>query len=378
MNGIDISEKKRLESLKRKKQIFRAKELAVQNALKNLDNNRNRNKIIFDDNDINDVEQFQTKKREKKKNRDLFDEADDDKNDNEPVWDNHKFDSNKNFTEKYLGNNIADERFKLDKRFMDDGQKTNKDINVNDNEIDLQKEKELQLDILENILGVPVTSNNQDTNKNVKFSKKAMIRYDPTENDHKEYEINTEKCEIETKNVKKKKKNKRNIEDPVENPPVEVSKDIYYSVSDSLSKSLKEGGQFSLLKLYGREITNENITDNNGNVSNVETPKFQLNFDSKKSFKYDSSEDEHDSKQEYTNNEKSTPDIIIDTNKFFFDSNDIRFKEAENFFSKGQNVPTDSFKELRQKVKQIVHSKIRINMKKKQHWGYKKKIKKSS
>ena len=177
-----------------------------------------------------------------------------------------------------------------------------------------------------------------------------MIRYDPTENDHKEYEINTEKCEIETKNVKKRKKNKRNVEDPIENPPVEVSKDIYFSVSDSLSKSLKEGGQFSLLKTHGREITNDNskfsynalikifilyhllplslflVTDNNSNVSNVETPKIQLNFDSKKSFKYDSSEDEDDSKQEYTNNEKSTPDIIVDTNKFFFDSNDIRFK----------------------------------------------------
>ena len=54
---------------------------------------------------------------------------------------------------------------------MDDGQETNKDINVNDNEIDLQKEKELQLDILENILGVPITSKNKDTNKNIKFSK---------------------------------------------------------------------------------------------------------------------------------------------------------------------------------------------------------------
>lgn len=63
------------------------------------DSNKNRNKIIFDD-DINDIKQFQTKEKEKKKNRDLFDDADDDKNDNEPVWDNHKFDSNKNFTEK--------------------------------------------------------------------------------------------------------------------------------------------------------------------------------------------------------------------------------------------------------------------------------------
>lgn len=38
----------------------------------------------------------------------------------------------------------------------------------------------------------------------------------------------------------------------------------------------------------------------------------------------------------------------------------------------------DTFKELRQEVKQIVRSKIRKNMKKKQPWGYKKKVKKSS
>lgn len=38
MNGISISEKKRLESLKHKKQIFKAKELVVQKALKNLVN----------------------------------------------------------------------------------------------------------------------------------------------------------------------------------------------------------------------------------------------------------------------------------------------------------------------------------------------------
>lgn len=38
MNEISVSEKKRLESLKHKKQIFKAKELLVQNALKNLVN----------------------------------------------------------------------------------------------------------------------------------------------------------------------------------------------------------------------------------------------------------------------------------------------------------------------------------------------------
>lgn len=83
-----------------------------------------------------------------------------------------------------------------------------------------------------------------------------MIRYDPTENSHKEYEINIEKSETETKKVKKKK-NKNNTDNLIENAPVEVSKDIYFSVSNSLSKSLKEEGPFSLLKTFGKETTDE-------------------------------------------------------------------------------------------------------------------------
>lgn len=38
-------------------------------------------------------------------------------------------------------------------------------------------------------------------------------------------------------------------------------------------------------------------------------------------------------------------------------------------------MPEDTFKELRQELKQIIRSKIRKNLKKKQFWGYKKKIK---
>lgn len=38
-------------------------------------------------------------------------------------------------------------------------------------------------------------------------------------------------------------------------------------------------------------------------------------------------------------------------------------------------MPEDTFKELRQELKQIIRSKIRKNLKKKQSWGYKKKIK---
>lgn len=54
-----------------------------------------------------------------------------------------------------LGN---DARFTLDDRFAKDDQETEKTELVEDiNECDLQKEKERQLDILENILGEPLT-----------------------------------------------------------------------------------------------------------------------------------------------------------------------------------------------------------------------------
>lgn len=75
---------------------------------------------------------------------------------------------------------------------------------------------------------------------------------DPTESNHKEYEIVTEKSVGNTNKIKSKKKIKDTAE-VVESSQVEVSKEVYFSVSDALSKSIKESGQFSLLKTYGKE-----------------------------------------------------------------------------------------------------------------------------
>lgn len=81
-----------------------------------------------------------------------------------------------------------------------------------------------------------------------------MIRYDPTEDKHKQYELTME----ENKSSAKTKKRKKKIEIGVEtnkDEPVVVSKDVYYSVSDSLTKSLnQQQGEFSLLKTYGKDI----------------------------------------------------------------------------------------------------------------------------
>lgn len=81
-----------------------------------------------------------------------------------------------------------------------------------------------------------------------------MIRYDPTENGHCEYEVKaTQLSKIKEKNSKKKKHEKSISEIEPTPPEPEVSKNIYYAVSETLTESLKQKGEFSLLKAYRRE-----------------------------------------------------------------------------------------------------------------------------
>lgn len=85
-----------------------------------------------------------------------------------------------------------------------------------------------------------------------------MIRYDPTENGHCEYEVKSAQLKTKEKNIKKDKCDKSKIEEFAPSQP-EVSKDIYYTVSDVLTTSLKQKGEFSLLKVYGKEKDNTGI-----------------------------------------------------------------------------------------------------------------------
>lgn len=81
-----------------------------------------------------------------------------------------------------------------------------------------------------------------------------MIRYDPTENEHREYEVKP--VQPQTKEKTKKKKHDKPTSEIEKPASVEVSKDIYYTVSDTLKESLNQKEEFSLLKAHGR--------DNNG------------------------------------------------------------------------------------------------------------------
>lgn len=54
-------------------------------------------------------------------------------------------------------------RFTLDDRFAEDNCQIEESKVVEDNECNLQREKERQLDILESILGTPLTVKSQET-----------------------------------------------------------------------------------------------------------------------------------------------------------------------------------------------------------------------
>lgn len=363
---ISESEKKRLQSLKEKKQTFKAKGQFIQQALRNVDNTTKCKKIIFDD-----IDEQQCPKSKRKK-KDLFDN--DSNNEEDSLWNEDEFIIKENKHKKIILGN--DTRFTLDDRFVKNDDQTGKTKLVESiNECDLQKEKEQQLDILQSILGAPVIEKNQET-KTAK--KKLMIRYDPTENGHYEYEV---KSEPKVKDPKKKKRDKSILEIKATSPEPEVSKDIYYTVSDTLTENLKQKEEFSLLKTHRKKEDDAKNADYSASIAeNDKVLKFK--FNAANPFKYDSSDDE-DVHKELNTNKQMAEEVEENTHKnnlfeykdtLFLDNEDVRFNEAVKFFNT-EATSNDEFKNLRRELKIIVRTKIRTNERKHQPWNKKKKIK---
>ncbi|KAI4503511.1 hypothetical protein M0802_001733 [Mischocyttarus mexicanus] len=384
MNVHEEAEKRRLLSLEKKKEAFKAKGQLIRDALKNVDKSK-ANRIVFDDYGEKDV--AIEKGKEKRKRNALFDNEDDN-DDNEVNWNDDKFKRKKNFNEKYLKLQASygnDSRFTLDNRFIEeDKEEVDECDKEGVDEFDIENEKKQQFDILEDVLGAPVAKKTK--NEAAAAAKKfAMIRYDPAEDQHKKYELDEKETKSNVK-IKNKKKKKEVAEEINKDEPVTVSKDIYYSVSDSLNKSLNQPGEFSLLKTYGKDI---NETDNKKDFgANAETKEITknkksfLNSNSRNPFKYDSSDDENeaDTNMDTTNYKEENVQTNLfrkDSDNFFFSKNDKRFKDALNFFNK-ESVPKSEFTKLRRELKQIVRSKVRKNVRKTENWGSRKKIKKLS
>lgn len=237
-----------------------------------------------------------------------------------------------------------DPRFRIDAKFVEDDE-DEEEANAQDttNDENVEDERQWQMNILEQVVGTKL-----DTVKNTDklHKKKKMLRYDPSKDEHQKFERTLEDDNKLKKSKQKQTKTKETTADKSSaEATAEVSKEVFYVVTDTLQQSLRTRGEgFSLLNMFGNsehvEQRDEQLKQLGSEKILVNNTKLEKSF-SVNPFSYDSSsesEGDEDTPNEQENvvpkaNEKSDTQIKpskkklkIPTESFFIPKNDIRLK----------------------------------------------------
>ncbi|CAF4808380.1 unnamed protein product [Pieris macdunnoughi] len=372
------SEAKRLESMKRKRQEFKEKKMMIKTGLIGIDKPTNK-KIFFSDNE--DVSETTNSKRKP----DLFegDGSGDEINfEIKEQFEGRKGQKVLDLQSKYK----TDKRFVLDERFAEESNE--EDDNIENIELNQADEKATQLNILQNVLGVPIKTRQHDPSNKVK-AKIGMLRFDPLQPEHAKFLAPIEPKQ-ENKKSKKKKLKDNELQEPepvpMEIEKVEVSKEQFYEVSDVLKESITQPTAFSLRSLFSKGENN----DEEPQVQEKQSIQIEKKMDKKvknpldpgekNPFVYDSSdsEDEETKIQEPVQTEKSEVKAVWREN-LFFTKFDNRLKDGLEFFN--TSIEGSIHKERRQLksvMKKRLYNKERKNkMFQKKIGGRKKTMKKT-
>ncbi|CAH1163914.1 unnamed protein product [Phaedon cochleariae] len=384
---IDLSKKKvtnsnseanlkRLESLKNLKKGYRNQKSLIQAALSNVDNKAS-NKIIFHD-DNKEKSSTRLNENNTNLNNDLFD-GNDSGDDYEANFDvREEFQTEEGQKLLQLESRYKnDKRFALDSRFLNEQEETERQVDGEDDEITLEEEKKKEYEILEQVLGKKINPKPKLIEKD--GQRKTMLRFDPTQPEHSKYEI--------PKPEKKEKRKRKNSENDIlnekkqeEKDMPEVSKEVFYKVTNDLKETLEEKKEFSLLSMFGH--TEETEKEKQPPEA---TKILSNNFASEKNpFRYDSSDDEDEKEDVPDKNDMNQIEtaetaqssknnrVISWTDPFFFRNDDYRLQEGFDFVEKMKLEEKTEFSKLRRHLKEIVKAKVRNNQKKKQ--PFKKKL----
>ncbi|CAK1552501.1 unnamed protein product [Leptosia nina] len=379
------SEKKRLESMKKKRQEFKEKKMIIKTGLTGIDKVSNKKIIFSDDDDVSNVNKTTNRKE-------LFDGGDSDEEINFEI--KEQFEGKK-------GQKVLDlqSRYKSDKRFILDERFAEQSDNEEDNnmkgelsedvELNQTDEKSKQLNILQDLLGVPIKVKSHEQPNKVK-TKLGMLRFDPLQPEHAKFFAPVEPKQENISKSKKKKKEyemKESEPTPIEVEKVEVSKEQFYEVSDVLKETLTQPTEFSLRSLFSKNVTHNEEESQEQETQSVTIEKKDkkvknpLDPGEKNPFVYDSSESEDE--EEYKNiapevTEKSEVKAVWREN-LFFSQFDSRLKDGLEFF----NTANDSEikkerRELKSVMKKRLYNKERKNkMFQKKIGGRKKTMKKN-
>ncbi|KAM7349657.1 putative RNA-binding protein CG14230 [Cochliomyia hominivorax] len=386
------ADQKRKESLNKMKNQYQQNKTAIQQALQDLDGHTSK-KIKFSEAE-SDQEEIPQKSEQKSK-KDIF--ASDDESDEDKV----------NFKSVPLGKKgeklvqmqakqSLDPRFRIDAKFVDDDEDEDEEGEEKEEKFQenskIDDERQWQMNILEQVVGTKVDTvkSSDKLHKN-----KKMLRYDPSKDEHQKFERSqNEDKQIKKSKQKQNKTKDEDAEDKENNTTTapEVSKEVFYVVTDTLQQSLKTRGEgFSLLNMFGKseqleerdeqlkQLGNEKILVNNNKLEKAFTVNPFTYDSSSESENEEISKDQEnigpkdDDKTDTQNLKKSKKKPKISTESFFIPKNDIRLKEGAKFFiyKKSDDATTENYEEVRNRLKLLIKMKITKTKKNLANAGYK-------
>ncbi|VVC31008.1 Hypothetical protein CINCED_3A014458 [Cinara cedri] len=326
-NDIDNIDKiqadaKRQNALAEKWKTLQNQKYTIANALKGESSNK---KIIFDEyGDQQECKESGTKLSKKKIS--LFDDDDANEPENQELVSDYKLklrfegEKGKKLFHMQTSKATGDDRFVMDQRFFNDQELTEK---MSDDEI------EKQMNILEDVVGRAVSKprkNNEDQIFN-------MVRYDPTQEEHKKYE--QDKHEL-PKQKRVSKKQKQKVQQQQSKEPV-IDTDKYYKVEDKLKDVFSSQSQFSLTNLFHTsDKSSDKLEQDDYEAEKMSNPqkKFGQNpfiDDSSDSEEENIHEDNVDNFDDKVASEKILGSRGVWREVFFFKVDDSRFKGTNTY-----------------------------------------------
>lgn len=164
-----------------------------------------------------------------------------------------------------------------------------------------------------------------------------MVKFDPLHPDHSNLELATVSQPENKKRKKDKLKEKQQQDTLIPGP--EVSKEVFYKVSDTLKDTFAEKPQFSLLSMFGKTVETSNKEHLQEEQTGIKIKQSSA-LGSQNPFKYDSSDDDdetedipHKDSKNITSSTKNielaparTNQSVFWTEPFFFKSDDFRLQ----------------------------------------------------
>ncbi|XP_036339015.1 probable RNA-binding protein CG14230 [Rhagoletis pomonella] len=378
-DGSDsVAEQKRKESQNKMTKQYKDKKSVIQQALSGRDAPKSK-KIRFSDTEEDEHTATQSDFHQKSITN-IFgsDEEDDEETDTKLQLKPELFGKKGEKLVEMQSKQSLDPRFRIDAKFVDDDDGEGEEqIEASTHKESLQNvetERSWQMGILEQVVGSKI-----DTSDNAQKAarKKRMLRYDPSKEEHQKLlrttakEAPEEDIEVSATIAGKKKQKKHRIDivgPESEGKSPEVSKEVFYVVTDTLAESLKTRGDgFSLLNMFGSGNSQDKRADELKKVSDARILVTKPDKNALNPFKYDSSSDEDgeneskkratEAKQKTLKREKQQNKIVVES--FFIPRNDARLKEGAKFFRFEKKIePEEDYEAVRNRLKLLIRSKI--------------------